>query len=176
MIGRVARIAACSLLGVSGCGGVSPPALADTAELVHAPAAAARVDALAREHQVESERIGYGGEPSSSYAVFAAVVQESSREDVIALLRHRSAVVRGYAANYVVAQRPRDVGALRPLLADDTVVSYLDGCVSMQMAIGDRVARQLCGVPGAEAQRLLEELASLDLPRAAIARACLQER
>src|SRR6185503_11328602 len=119
--------------------GASAPSLetAATADLIKDPDLAARVDALARERQVESEHVGYAGASSASYARFAAVLEKAPGAQELALLRHESPIVRAYVANDVAQRHPRDARALLPLTRDDAVVMFMDGCIMGQAKIGD---------------------------------------
>ena len=159
------------------CSSVPPLQTAPTAELIKDPELAARVEALARERQVESEHVGYGGVDSASYARFAAVLEKAQGPQELALLRHESPIVRAYVANDVAQRHPRDARALLPLTRDDAAVIFMDGCIVGQARIGDRVVQMLCWAEGLEARAALEEIAKDDdHPRSKNARSCLDGR
>jgi len=119
-----------------------------TRELLRQPALAAQADALGDDERVDSERIGGAGAPSCSYARFAALVAKLTPAEQVALLRHRSPIVRAYVARHltqsdgeICSLSPEVVAGLRPVLRDDTVISILDGCIGEETALGEHVAR-----------------------------------
>jgi hypothetical protein len=165
------------VLLAAACGSVPPLQTAPTTQLVKDPELASRVDALARERQVESEHVGYGGAESASYARFAAVLDKASGQQELVLLKHESPIVRAYVANDIAQRHPRDARALIPLTRDETVVTFMDGCIMGSARIGDRVVQMMCWAEGLEARAALEEIAKDDgHPRAQNARSCLDGR
>ena len=97
--------------------------------LISDPALAALVDQLAKAPHIESARIGYAGSPSDAHALFTRISQAATAHQAVALLRHDSAVVRGYLAEHVVTTNPAELDAVYPLLADSTVVEQMSGCL-----------------------------------------------
>lgn len=100
-----------------------------TNRLISDPALAALVDQLAKAPRIESARIGYAGSPSDAHALFTRISQAATAQQAVALLRHDSAVVRGYLAEHVVTTNPAELDAVYPLLADSTVVEQMSGCL-----------------------------------------------
>jgi hypothetical protein len=85
-----------------------------------------RVEALAHHERIESEAIGYSGEPSVVYADYEKLVKQASTEELIALVHHSSPVVRGYVGAHLLADLQSD--AAYALLSDVTVVDSKSGC------------------------------------------------
>ena len=99
-----------------------------TSQLIADPALAALVEQLAPASRIESAHIGYAGSPSEVHALFTRISKAATAQQLVALLRHDSAVVRGYAAEHVVANFPTELAAVYPLLADSTKVEAMSGC------------------------------------------------
>jgi hypothetical protein len=154
--------------------------VASTSELLRQPALAAEADALGDEERVESERIGAAGAPSCAYAKFAALLAKVTPAEEVALLRHRSPIVRGYVARHlaraeygeVQSLSPEAAVGLRPILRDDTVVGFVDGCFVSEAPIGEYVVLQLCERRDRTSRALLDELVASGHPRAQVVREC----
>jgi HEAT repeat protein len=111
---------------------------------LNAPASRAALDELARANTIESEAIGYAGKKSTVYAAYRRLVDAIGREDVLALLKHPSPVVRGYMADEVLEEYPSDVDRLETLLADAAHVGTQMGCVGGGDSVSGYVAQQIC--------------------------------
>ncbi len=99
-----------------------------TGQLIADPALAALLGQLAPAPCIESARIGEAGSPSAVHALFSRISSAATAQQMVALLRHGSAVVRGYAAEHVVATLPAELAAVYPLLADSAKVQEMSGC------------------------------------------------
>lgn len=100
-----------------------------TPPLISDPALATLVAQLAQAPRIESARIGEGGSLSDTHALFTRITQAATPQQLVALLRHQSAVVRGYLAKHVIAALPSELDAVYPLLADFTEVEEMSGCI-----------------------------------------------
>lgn len=121
------------------------PPFAPTTDLVQRADLAALVDALAAERAVESSHIGAAGAPSAIYARWEAVQKAATAEELRALLRHQSPVVRGYVAQHLVRdQTPLASDPLRPLLSDATSVGTTQGCMIGTYTVAALVLEELC--------------------------------
>ncbi|HNN95583.1 MAG TPA: hypothetical protein PKI03_25065 [Pseudomonadota bacterium] len=81
---------------------------------------------------------------SPVYAAFQWVVQHFTKEELLALLQHPSAVVRAYTVQHLATQLPANSQALVPLLADAQTVSALPAERGKDFAIDEFVAEELC--------------------------------
>ncbi len=115
-----------------------------TSALIQRPEIAALVDALAAETDLESSHIGAAGSPSAVYAKFTALAEKANEAEMVALLEHRSAVVRGYSAQHVAGKLPARLEALVPLAEDATAVPTLNGCMRGLDTVGRIVIDALC--------------------------------
>src|SRR5262245_44958505 len=112
----IATLLLISCTGKSGATGGSPTPDArplagrPTAALIQRPEVAALVDDLAKEKRLESSHVGAAGAPSSAYAKFVAITAKATEGELVALLEHQNAVVRGYAAQHVARELPARVG------------------------------------------------------------------
>lgn len=118
---------------------------ATTAELVSDPELATLVEQLAREPVIEFPLRPYVAkhphekvfvdedvdedvdeEPNRVYGLYEKLSQSSSRAQMLALLGHRSPIVRGYIAQHFVRELPKnDRVVILPLLDDDAVVTMV---------------------------------------------------
>jgi hypothetical protein len=89
---------------------------------------AALVEELAARDIVQSSHVGPMGGPSQTYELYRQLAASSSRAQMLALLRHKSPVVRGYVAQFFVGESGDDLAALSPLFDDDTTVQTQNGC------------------------------------------------
>lgn len=95
----------------------------------------ALVDKLAQAPRIESARIGEAGELSKVYTVYTSLRQALTPQQAVALLHHESPVVRGYFADHVIESLPDQLDAVYPLLADDTAVEDMSGCIIARMSV-----------------------------------------
>ena len=100
----------------------------DSAELVADPELVKRVDELAKVSAV-TLRFSYPVvRVTPAWSKARAVFERTSRCEMRALTRHRSAVVRAFVAQEIIDELPKDVDAVAPLLDDDAQVrSWHDG-------------------------------------------------
>jgi HEAT repeat protein len=102
------------------------------------------VDVLARSQSLDSPAIGVAGEASSTYLLFDRVVHAATRQQVLALLRHESPIVRGYMARHVaLTAELGGVEALYPLLGDSAPVATRVGCRASQTPVSHIVLEAL---------------------------------
>lgn len=85
-----------------------------------------------------------GTYPSAVYAAFRWVVAHFTQDELLALLRHRNAVVRAYAVQHFAAQLPAHSESLVPLLADGMTVPELPAELGSGFVIDRFVAERLC--------------------------------
>lgn len=111
-----------------------------TQNLIADPELSALIDTLASAKRIESEHIGEGGTPSQVYTVYTRLAKALTPQQAVALLRHPSPVVRGYFAMHVIEQLseslPDALDAVYPLLADDTKVEDMSGCMIARVTVG----------------------------------------
>ncbi len=150
-----------------------------TEELVQEPELRARVDALAREHRVDSEGIGEDGAKSRIYALYQRAAEKASASDTRALLAHASPVVRLYFAEHLLATQPDALERLYPLLADGTPIVTQNGCIGAESLVGVEVVHALEWKPveGGTAflVRAAQDATVLPETRAAALRAVVQD-
>ncbi|MCB9560588.1 MAG: hypothetical protein H6708_09290 [Kofleriaceae bacterium] len=122
-----------------------PLELAATDALVTDPDLALAVDALAAARGYESAAVGIGGVESATWKLWTQVETRASADDLRALLRHVSAVVRLYVARHLAFRGAADeLPALLPLLGDDTPVELLEGCSMSTQSVADALIADLC--------------------------------
>lgn len=121
----------------------SPSKLESTSSLVARPEIRQIVDELAAAGVFSSERVGYGGAPSMSFAIFTRLRAAATDAEMIALLQHASPVVRSYAAQHVI-ERDLGIDAVDPLLADGALVETLFGCIGGSMTVARVTVQSLC--------------------------------
>lgn len=114
-----------------------------TSQLIADPGLAALVEQLAPASRIESAHIGYAGSPSEVHALFTRISKAATAPQLVALLRHDSAVVRGYAAEHVVANFPTELAAVYPLLADSAKVEEMSGCTISSTTVSEVVLAAL---------------------------------
>lgn len=103
----------------------------------------ARVERLAATKQITSRGVGEDGVPSESYASFRVVIAMATKEQVFQLLKHRSPVVRGYMAAYILSAWPGEGAPILRLLTDKARVFTIFGCEVGQPTLGDYVWEEL---------------------------------
>jgi hypothetical protein len=157
------------LLLAAACG----PRLSPTNTLVSRPPVQELVDDLAAGSTVESKAVGYGGSPSDVYAIFERLRATATDAEMIALTRHRSAVVRSYAARHVI-ERDLDLGVIDPLFSDQAIVGTLTGCIGGDYPVAIVTVHTLCelGNQHAAASEKLATLAKAEGSVAEEARRC----
>ena len=134
------------------------------------------VDELAESGLYSSERIGYGGAPSPSYAIFKRLRAAATDVEMIALLQHTSAVVRSYAAQHVI-EKNLDADALDPLLTDRELVATQFGCIGGSMSVAQVTVQSLCNWHDAPlAAKKLRSIAKGNGDNAELAQRCLSMR
>jgi HEAT repeat protein len=124
------------------CAAVGP--FRSTGDVPGTPEFHALVDGLARHEAVDTESADEGGEPSQVHQAFQRVVAAASREQVLALVLHRSPIVRGYMAELVPERFANDTRALLPVLADTTTVRIVTGCIVSEVRVADLAIDALC--------------------------------
>lgn len=126
---------------------------ATTSELVAEPAKRTRVDAFAAKTMkqgirpdgtfgivptVEGPAIGEDGKKSELFASHRELAASLSREENVALLRHENPAVRAYFASHVGAtMRAEASSALYALLADESSVLTVEGCVGRPRTVAE---------------------------------------
>jgi len=150
-----------------------PPPPVGPAPTFADPELARRVEQLATFSRIESSHVGAAGAPSPAFAAFEAVRERATEADLVALLRHPSPVVRGYAAKHILREVPGALPAALALVGDATPVGVLEGCMLGDGTVGGVAADALCAsrLPGAIAE--VARLAREDAPRSAWAMACV---
>ncbi len=155
--------------------------VAPTSQLIRQPALAAEADALGDE-----DARGVGARRLRRHVeLLVREVRGAPREADppprrVALLRHRSPIVRGYVARHLAQSQygeihslsPAVVAGLRPILRDETVVGFVDGCWVSEAPIGEYVVLQLCQRGDKTSRLLLDELVASGHPRAQVVKEC----
>lgn len=88
------------------------------------------VKKIAEGNVLESEHIGYGGEPSTQYQIFIELRDKATMKELINLLKHKNNVVKGYASWALVDRKYQKLSdiLLRFLNKDYKVIAQ-DGCI-----------------------------------------------
>lgn len=154
-LATILSLSACSQGPVSTSG--SATKLEPTSSLVSRPEVQEIVDELAK-GMVTSAGIGYGGAPSPSYAVFERLRAAATDVEMIALVQHKSPVVRSYAAQHVI-EKNLGLDHIDPLLADGEMVETLFGCIHGNMSVATLTIQWLCGARTKAATEKLEGVA-----------------
>jgi hypothetical protein len=94
---------------------------------------------------VTSRRVGYAGTLSDSFMEFDHVTRGSTPDEIVQLLAHTSATVRGYAARYVIESLSNRVEAVAPLLHDDAPLEWMSGCTIAETTVAGLVFEELLG-------------------------------
>lgn len=145
--------------------------LLTTAEITPDPALGALVDALAAA-PFEASHVGYAGTPSRAWVAFQALREAASTEVLLALLQHRSFVVRAYVAEHAARHHPEHARALAGLVRDTAQVWQRAGCLPVPTSMSEEILGAIephAGHP--EVQALLQEVAS-DVSSGAAGVAC----
>jgi HEAT repeat protein len=145
----------------------------DPAPTFRDPELGRRVQVLAGFLRIESSHIGAAGAPSAAFAAFDAVRQLATEEDLVALLRHPSPVVRGYVAQHVARAVPRALPAALALLGDTTPVGQVQGCMISEGTVGGVVSEALCWSTLPEAKAEVARRAREGSPGSVWAIACV---
>lgn len=104
----------------------------------------ARVEALAKHRGIESSHIGAAGAKSDVYRAYEDVVTVASNQQIVSLLAHESAVVRGYMAGHIARHQPRDLPAIYSTLRDTETVGVLEGCKASVDSVGRYTLEASC--------------------------------
>ncbi|MFO0553888.1 MAG: hypothetical protein U0271_36230 [Polyangiaceae bacterium] len=154
----------------------APPAAGTfqpTAALVQDAELAKRVDALAASDRVESSHVGASGAQGPSYTRFLAVLEKVTSNDLRALLRHESPIVRAYVSESWVKEHPNELSAVVPLLDDNTEFKTLSGCMGGVQTVAQRVFSAICKSEAPAASQLLRDFIAQDTWAAPFAVECL---
>jgi hypothetical protein len=98
-----------------------------------------QVDDLAKKEEIDAEATGIGGDRSDIWLQYQRVLEASSKPDRLALLHHRSPIVRGYLAEDIIEEMPDEFDKVYPLLHDRTPVLTRSGCTGGHMTIAEHV-------------------------------------
>jgi hypothetical protein len=152
----------------------SPAFTATTDELIPRPEARVLVQELEKATQVGGAAVSYDGHMSAEYAVFSRLRAVATDAEMIALLRHRSPVVRSYAGRHVL-ERGLTATPVEPLLVDATPVTFQEGCMTQTWPVAHLTLLMLCDFKAQkESSRELGRLSSSDdAETAKRARECL---
>jgi len=99
------------------------------------------VTTLAKAESLDDEAIGIAGTKSQTYQTYEALRERATREELLQLAEHTSAIVRGYAVR-ALADRKEAVDWPKLLQArakDTTKVATFEGCIRSERPLGDVV-------------------------------------
>lgn len=157
----VVLVWACLLLRVErGWAQPTPPAVssgsfASTSQLVSDAKLAAWLDALGARKVVDLTPAGPDGDDGRLARLLGQIEAATTPAQRLALLRHKSPVVRGYAARYWLTAARDALDAALPLLDDESEISTRKDCRLQAVLMCDFVFRRVTA---------LQEVASAPIP------------
>lgn len=116
------------------------------------------VESLSKAESLDDEAVGEGGTKSDTYKTYEKLRERAKREDLLGLLEHDAAIVRGYAFR-ALFDRKEVVdwpALLRARAQDKAKVATFQGCIRGEQMLGDVV------IDWAREHRLLTEEQWLD--------------
>jgi len=123
------------------------------------------ITTLAKAESLDDDAVGIAGTKSETYRSYEALRDQATKQKLLELLDHGSAIVRGYAVR-ALAERKEAVdwpALLRKFGTDVAKVKTFEGCILAEQLLGDVV------VEFARAQKLLSDDQWLDFAETLVA-------
>lgn len=123
-----------------------------------AQAIAPLIETLAKAESLDDEAVGIGGTKSDTFKAYELLRERATKDELLKLLEHDAAVVRGYAFRALVDRKEAVdwLSLLRARAQDKAKVTTFQGCVRGEQMLGDVV------IEWARERKLLTEEQWLD--------------